>query len=118
MKVSFRTLRSAAVAGLTASALLVVPAAAKPKQAKPKYPWNAKIDCGAGTIKVGSGNDIWSPLVASRTGHKYRPVGWDLKAGSKLIHERKPGTGKRKTMKCSYVDKSAKGTVIVIKRKP
>jgi hypothetical protein len=113
MNVSISTLGSAAFATLAVTALLAAPVAAKPK-----YPWNAKINCGAGTIKVGSGNDIWSPLVAIKTGHKYRPVAWDLKAGDKVIRERKPGTGKRKTMKCTYVDQSAQGTVTVLKRKP
>lgn len=113
MSIPIRTISATAVATLAATALVALPAAATAKQ----YPWNATIDCGAGPVKVGSGNDIWSPLVDIETGHKYRPVAWRLKAGDKVIRARKPGKRTHKTMKCSYEDQSASGTVTVLRRK-
>jgi hypothetical protein len=114
MRRPLRILRRTLAATLAVSALATVPALAA-KDAS-DYAWVAKIDCGSGTVKVGSGQDIWSPLVAIKSGKKYRPVAWDLKAGDKVIRERKPGWRKRKRMKCTYVDKAAKGTVTVLKR--
>jgi hypothetical protein len=113
MNFRFRTLHGMAVAALAASALAAGPAAAQDSSG---YSWIAKINCGNGTVKVGSGNDMWSPLVALKGGRKYHPVAWNIKAGDKVIRERKPGSGKRKTMKCTYRDQAAKGTVTVLKR--
>src|SRR4051794_40352767 len=111
---ALRTARRTALAALAASALAATPALAA-KDAS-DYSWVATIDCGSGPVKVGSGDDIWSPLVALKFGRKYLPVAWNLKAGDKVIRERKPGSRKRRTVKCSYVDKAAKGTVTVLKR--
>jgi hypothetical protein len=109
-----RTARATAVAALAASVLAATPALAADGAGEPT--WLATLNCGSGSVNVSSGDDIWSPLVALESGRKYRPVAWNLKAGDKVIRERKPGSRKRRTVKCSYADQAAKGTVTVLKR--
>jgi hypothetical protein len=114
MNVRTRTLRTGLAGALAVTALAAMPAGAAEDPAD--YSWIATIRCGHGPIKVGSGDDMWAPLVALKSGRKYRPVAWNLKAGDKVIRERKSGTGKRRTMKCRYRDDVAHGTVTVLKR--
>ena len=114
MNVRIRTLRLSAVAAIATAAVAAAPAAAT--QDSSAAPWVATLDCGKGPVKVTSGNDMWSPLVAVRSGRKYYPVAWNVRAGGKTVRARKPGSRKRRTMKCSYADQAAKGTVTVLKR--
>jgi hypothetical protein len=114
MNVSTRTLRAVCATTLAATALAATPAGAAEDPAD--YSWIATINCGSGPVRVGSSDDMWAPLVALKTGRRYRPVAWNLKAGDKVIRERKPGTANRRTVKCSYRDDVARGTVKVLKR--
>ena len=73
----------------------------------------ATIDCGAGPVQVGSTDDLYAPLVDLKTGREYEPVAWSVKVGDKLFEDALPGASMRHTMKCSYDDGMAVGTVTV-----
>jgi hypothetical protein len=103
-------LRSRLTAGLAAIATIALFAA--PASAKQKY--TATIDCGAGPVKVVSGNDMFAPLI-TRKGDRYFPVAWDVKVGAKVIKATKPGRHHGSTMDCSYDDGTAVGTVTVLR---
>ena len=73
----------------------------------------ATIDCGAGPVQVGSTDDIYAPLVDLATGREYEPVAWSVQVGDNLFEDVLPGASMRNTMKCSYDDGVAVGTVTV-----
>ena len=73
----------------------------------------ATIDCGAGPVQVGSTDDLYAPLVDLKTGREYEPVAWSVKVGDNLFEDALPGASMRHTMKCSYDDGMAVGTVTV-----
>jgi hypothetical protein len=96
-----------------APGLLAAPAVAARKKPKPKYTYTAKLDCGAGQVVVDSTDDMFAPLRERRTGRLYQPVKWSVKVGKKSIRATKPGWHGGRTVKCSYDDGQAFGTVTV-----
>jgi hypothetical protein len=95
---------------------VVGPAAAKQKpkhQPKPQI-YTAKLDCGSGPINVASGADLFAPLVQLRTGRRFYPVYWSVKAHGHVIKQTKPGGWHGHSIKCSYDDGIAVGTVRVL----
>jgi hypothetical protein len=121
VNVTIRALRAApavlAVAGTFAGTAAAKKAPDDPatKADESTYSYLATIDCGQGPIGVGSTDAIWAPLVNLATTVKYRPVAWDLKVGKRSIHERKPGKRTRKTMRCTYRDDVARGSVTLLR---
>jgi hypothetical protein len=121
MKYVRRTLAAALIAVL-AMAVAAGPAGARhskqPKPPKQSFTYFAVIDCGWGPIDVGSGDDLWSPLVDLKTGRKFNPVAWNVSGDGFAIDETKPGESKRRSLECSYSDGVATGTVnVIIKRR-
>jgi hypothetical protein len=109
-----RLVRTTATCAL-ALGLFATPAAgahSKPKP-KPKYTYTATIDCGAGPVVVDSTDDMFAPLRARETGKLYQPVKWRVKVGKKTIRATKPGWHGGPTVRCSYDDGQAVGTVTV-----
>jgi hypothetical protein len=104
----------ASLAAILALALLAGPAAAaKPAES---YEYYATIDCGSGPIEVGSGEDLFSPLVDLSSGKRYKPIAWDVAVGDARIQEVKPHAKlKKHSVECSYTDGVATGTVTVAK---
>jgi hypothetical protein len=115
--------RHVASAGATALVIAAVaggPAVAKskPKAADPAaFSYLATIDCGTGLVKVGSSDDVWAPLVRLSNSRKFWPVAWNLRVKGRSIKLRKPGKRNRPTMKCSYVDDMAHGTVTLVRKR-
>ena len=97
----------------TALALAAGPAAAKAP--KGDFAYYAVIDCGSGPIEVGSGEDLWSTLVDTKTGKKYKPVAWHVSGEGFSVDENKRGEPKKHAVDCSYSDGVATGTVTVKK---
>lgn len=98
---------------LAALALVAGPASAKgPRDG---FSYFATIDCGSGPIEVGSGDDVWSPLVDLDSGRKYKPVAWHVSGDGFAFDELKNGEPKRHAVECSYDDGEATGTVTVKK---
>jgi hypothetical protein len=92
------------------------PASAKHKpkpQPKPQI-YSAKLDCGSGPISVASGEDMFAPLVQRGTGRRFYPVYWNVKAHGHVIKQTKPGGWHGHSIKCSYDDGIAVGTVRVL----
>jgi len=107
-------LLTASLAAILALALFAGPAVAT-KPAK-SYEYYATIDCGSGPIEVGSGEDLFSPLVDLSSGKRYKPIAWDVTVGDTRIQEVKPGAKPNKhSVECSYTDGVATGTVTVAK---
>jgi hypothetical protein len=104
------------IAGLIAVLALALgvagPAAAKPKP-KPQL-YTAKLDCGSGAMTVASGADLFAPLVQRKTGRRFYPVYWNVKAHGHVIKQTKPGGWHGHSIKCSYDDGIAVGTVRVL----
>jgi hypothetical protein len=108
---------SRTAAGLAATlslALVAAPASAKPK---PKYTYKATIDCGSGPVVVVSTDQLFAPLLNRTTGKQYFPVKWNVKVGDRVIKKTKPGFRHGATVKCSYDDGQAVGTVTVLRAK-
>ena len=106
-------LLTAALAATLALALCAGPAAAKPSR---EYAYYATIDCGSGSTEVGSGEDLYSPLVDLASGKRYKPLAWDVSVGDTHIQDVKPGAKFTKhSVECSYTDGVATGTVTVAK---
>lgn len=89
-----------------------VPASAKPKP-KPKI-YTAQLDCGHGPVTVVSGADMFAPLVRRSNGRRYFPVYWHVKAHGHVIKQTKPGGWRGHSIKCSYDDGIAVGSVRVL----
>ena len=107
-------LLTASLAAILALALFAGPAVAT-KPAK-SYEYYATIDCGSGPIEVGSGEDLFSPLVDLSSGKRYKPIAWDVTVGDTRVQEVKPGAKPNKhSVECSYTDGVATGTVTVAK---
>jgi len=104
------------IAGLIAVLALVVaaPASAKPKPKPKSTVYTAELDCGSGTVTVVSGADMFAPLVERRTGRRYYPVYWSVKVHGHVIKQTKRGGWHGHSIKCSYDDGSAAGTVRVL----
>jgi uncharacterized membrane protein len=118
MDLRARKFTSAAAAAAVAAALAGAPAQAKSEPADPAtFSYLATIDCGSGLVKVGSGDDVWAPLVRLSNSRKYFPVAWNLRAKGRSIKLRKPGKRNQPTMKCSYVDDVAHGTVTLLRHR-
>ena len=108
------------IAGLIAVLALALgvagPAAAKAKakaKAKPQI-YTAKLDCGSGAMTVASGADLFAPLVQRKTGRRFYPVYWNVKAHGHVIKQTKPGGWHGHSIKCMYDDGIAVGTVRVL----
>jgi hypothetical protein len=102
----------AALAAALALAVCAGPAAAKQRE----FAYYATIDCGSGPIEVGSGEDLFAPLVDLSSGKRYKPLAWDVAVGDDRIQEVKPGAKiKKHAVDCSYTDGVATGTVTVAK---
>jgi hypothetical protein len=56
---------------------------------------------------------MFAPLVDHATGRSYHPVKWRVKVGAKTIRATKPGWRGGPTIRCSYDDGQAVGTVTV-----
>jgi hypothetical protein len=90
-------------------------AAAAPASAKPKQQvYTAKLDCGSGNVTVISGADLFAPLVQRTTGRRFYPVYWHVKAHGHVIKQTKRGGWDGHSIKCSYDDGIAVGTVRVL----
>jgi hypothetical protein len=103
--------------GSLAGAALAKPRPKPDKETKPVYTYTATIDCGPGPVTVKSTDDMYAPLLDPETGRKYQPVAWNVKVGDRRIKDRKPGRSKTPTVKCSYDDGKAVGTVMVERRR-
>jgi hypothetical protein len=113
-------LRLPLIALVTAVASLALAGTASAKQPLPNpadFSFIATIDCGAGPVQVGSTDDLYAPLVDLKTGREFEPVAWSVKVGDNLFEDALPDVSPRTTMKCSYDDGVAVGTVTV-KRQP
>ena len=108
-----RNIATAAAVTALAIALSAGPAAAKAPPTT--FTYFATIDCGAGAVQVGSGDDLYSPLVDLDTGKVYRPVAWHVTVGDVTIDDAVKGATKKHTVVCSYTDGVATGTVTVKK---
>lgn len=93
-----------AVLGLVAAA----PASAKSKQ--PTH-YTARLNCGAGTVIVDTGNDLFAPLVQRKTGRVYYPVAFKVQVHG-VVHAPTLHYHGR-TVKCTYDDGVARGHVWV-----
>ena len=106
-----RRITTTTLAAATCLALAAGPANAKPKG----FDFIADIDCGAGVVHVGSGSDLWSPLVDLDSGKKYQPIAWDVTFPGGSLEETKKGKPIKHAVDCSYTDGVATGTVTVKK---
>jgi hypothetical protein len=103
-----------AVVTAVLSLALAGPASANQPAPDPAdFSFIATIDCGAGPVQVGSTDDLYAPLVDLKTGREYEPVAWSVKVGDNLFEDSLPGASMRNTMRCSYDDGVAVGTVTV-----
>ena len=107
------TLFTAALATL---ALLAVPASAKKPVPAGEFDRTAVIDCGDGPLDVGTGDDLWAPLVDLGTGKKYRPIAFKV-SGDGFSVDVANGKPNKHSPVCSYDDGEAMGTV-TLKRGP
>ena len=96
----------------TLATILFTVLLASPAAAKTEFAYVATIDCGSGSVVVGSQKTIWSALEELETGRTYKPVEWHLTVGGRNIDIVKPGEG-RERLSCSYDDGEATGTVVV-----
>jgi hypothetical protein len=104
------------IALVTAVLSLALAGTASADQSTPDpadFSFIATLDCGAGPVQVGSTDDLYAPLVDLKSGREYEPVAWSVRVGDRLIEDVLPGASMRHTMKCSYDDGIAVGTVTV-----
>jgi hypothetical protein len=108
--------RKLLAAGMAALALLGLTAGtASAKSPKGAFTYTATIDCGSGPVVVGSTDDLFAPLVDVESGHKYKPIAWDVWVdGQEIVADNGHKRGKHAT-DCSYDDGVAVGTVTVKK---
>jgi hypothetical protein len=109
-----RKLLTAGMAAMLVLTLSATAASAKPKTTA--YAYTATIDCGRGSVTVGSTDDLFAPLVDLRSGKRYQPVAWDVVVDGRAIQAVKPGPAPKRPVACSYDDGVAVGTVFVKKR--
>jgi hypothetical protein len=113
-----KPMRTLLAAGMTAAVMLSTaagPAAAKKAPDPDSFTYFATIDCGAGPVEVGSGDDLWSPLVDLKTGKRYTVVAWHVSGDGFAVDEARKGSGKKHATDCDYSDGVATGTVTVKK---
>ena len=113
-----KPMRALAATGMVAAVMVTTaaaPAAARKAPAMDDFTYFAQIDCGAGPVEVGSGDDLWSPLVDLRTGKRYTVVAWDVSGDGFAVEESRKGAGKKHATACDYSDGVATGTVTVKK---
>ncbi len=108
-----RKLMTLGTVAVVAMSILAGPAAAKPP--KGGFSYFAQIDCGSGPIEVGSGDDLWAPLVDLRSGKKFKPVAWQVSGEGFAVDETTKGVLKKHAVVCTYSDGVATGTVTVKK---
>jgi hypothetical protein len=109
-------LRLPLIALVTAVLSLALVGTASAHQSAPDpadFSFIATIDCGSGPVQVGSTDDLYAPLVDLKSGREYEPVAWSVQVGDNLFEDVLPGASMRNTMKCSYDDGQAVGTVTV-----
>ena len=97
-------------AALVALSLLAVPASAKKPRSADDFERTAVIDCGGGPLDVGTGDDLWAPLVDLETGKKYRPIAFKV-SGEGFAVDVANGKPNKHSPVCSYDAGEAKGTV-------
>jgi hypothetical protein len=107
--------RLATTTAVAAAALSLTAGPALAKSPKASYSYVATIDCGAGQVQVGSGDDLWAPLVDLETGKAYQPVAWHVSVDGMAIDATTKGANKKHAVDCSYSDGVATGTVTVKK---
>jgi hypothetical protein len=105
--------RTGSLTAVAALALVLLAGSAPRALASKQHTYTATIDCGEGPVVVDSTDDMFAPLVDRATGRKYRPVKWQVKVGKKTIRATKPGWHGGPTVRCSYDDGQAVGTVTV-----
>ncbi|MEA2310342.1 MAG: hypothetical protein QOE28_310 [Solirubrobacteraceae bacterium] len=110
---SRRKLATTAAVAMAALSLSAGPALAKSPKAS--FSYFATIDCGAGPVQVGSGDDLWAPLVDLGTGKAYQPVAWHVSVDGMSIDATTKGATKKHAVDCSYSDGVATGIVTVKK---
>jgi hypothetical protein len=101
-------------AALVALSLLAAPASAKKPRPAGEFDRLAVIDCGDGPTDVGTGDDLWAPLVALNTGEKYKPIAFKV-SGEGFSVDVSNGKANKHSVVCSYDDGEAKGTVTLKK---
>jgi hypothetical protein len=104
------------IATVVLGALVVPSGAAAAHAPKESFAYYATIDCGSGPIEVGSGEDLWSPLVDLKKGKSFQPVAWNVSGDGFSVVETRKGEQK-KPVACHYNDGVATGTVTVVKRR-
>ena len=110
-----RRIATLGTTALVALSLLAAPASAKKKPPSAEsFDRVAVIDCGDGPIDVGTGDDIWAPLVDLGTGKKYTPIAFAV-SGDGLSFDESNGKLKKHSVLCSYDDGEATGTVTLKK---
>jgi hypothetical protein len=107
----------AALLTVALSLALAGPAAAKSQPDPADFSFLATIDCGSGSIEVGSTDEIYAPLVNLASGKKYQPVGWDVSSGDFRFVDSTKHAAKKHAVDCTYVDAWVAGTV-TLKKKP
>ena len=106
-----------AVTAVVAAFLSLAAGPAVAKHKGQEFSYYATIDCGRGPIQVGSGEDLWSPLVDLKTGRAANPVAWDVTFPGGSLAETKEGASAKRTVVCSYTDGVATGTVTLDRKK-
>ena len=101
-------------AALVALSLLAAPASAKKPRSADEFARTAVIDCGDGPVEVGTGDDLWAPLVALSTGEKSTPIAFNV-SGEGFAVDVANGKVNKHSAVCSYDDGEAKGTVTLKK---
>ena len=105
----------AGMATLLCFALIAAPASAKPKPPAASYDVIATIDCGKKPMVVGSGNDLWAPLVDLKTGRQFLPVAFNVVFEGEAIDLVNPDPPRGRQVVCSYEDPDVTGTVTLVK---
>jgi len=107
---------TAGMATLCCMALVAAaPASARAKVDASQFSYVATIDCGKGSMVIGSGDDVWSPFVEIPGGKRLQPVEWHVAAGDTRFDLVSSDPPKGKRTVCSYDDGVATGTVTLVK---
>ena len=107
-------LATLSTAALVALSLLAVPASAKKPPSAGEFDRTAVVDCGDGPFDVGTGDDLWAPLVDLDTGEKLRPIAFKV-SGEGFSVDETNGKPNKQSVTCAYDDGTAKGTVTLRK---
>ena len=107
-------LTTLSTAALVALSLLAAPASAKKPRAADEFARTAVIDCGDGPVEVGTGDDLWAPLVNLETGEKSKPIAFKV-SGDGFSVDVADGKPNKHSVVCGYDDGEAKGTVTLKK---